>query len=97
MKKKFKKEDIIECLWEGESNDLKLVEEGDWIAEYKYECCDVIFKDLKTEKTFLYPASRSGSPFTDWYYSWEDEPEEIECSEVEKIEVVTYKWKIMPV
>ena len=59
------------------------------------EFCEMVFEEVETGKNFLYGISRSGSPFTDWHYSWEDEPDEIECSEVKKVEVTTHKWKVV--
>lgn len=95
MKKKFKTKEVEECLWEGETDNFKLVEEDAWINEGKDEYCKIIFEELSTKKTFMYIVSRTGPPFTDWIYSFEWESDEIECSEVEKAEVIKYEWKVL--
>ncbi len=93
MKKKFNTKEIQECLWEDETDNLRLVEEGSWISGGKEEHCKMIFEDLSTSKTFMYDISRTGSPFTDWTYSFEYESDEIECTEVKKVEIKKYEWK----
>lgn len=52
--------------------DWSVVEEGDWTQDYKYQHQTNIVKHLPTGDHYRYEISRSGSPFTDWYYSYED-------------------------
>lgn len=52
--------------------DWCVVEEGDWVQDYKYQRQTNIVKHLPTGDHYCYEISRSGSPFTYWYYSYED-------------------------
>lgn len=73
------------------SDDLGLVlhEEGDWEVDCKYQHMTNIYFQESTGKYFSMDISRSGSPFTDWYYSYEDSGSElIEVKLVEKVTVV---------
>ena len=66
-----------------------IIESGDWIQDGKYQYKETIFNH--DGKIYSLSVSRSGSPFTDWYYEWED-TNEFDCPEVEKIAEVVYKW-----
>jgi len=88
---KFTK-DIIKDLFWGEvpSNEYEIVSEGEWTHsggsddEYK----SVIFKFQN--KFYEISNTRSGSPWTDWYYGkWDNE---VDCDEVELVEKITYEW-----
>ncbi|MDK1004054.1 hypothetical protein [Bacillus subtilis] len=66
---------------------LKVVEEGDFEQDGKYQAAELIFTD--GEKFYSGFISRSGSPFSDWIYDdWGD----ADITEVEKREVVVTKW-----
>ena len=86
--------EVAEMICWGDSNEYEIVDEGDWIADYKYEMCEHIFKDLTTDKTYSISFSRSGSYFTDWYYCWEDQDTYV-CDEVAKYEKVITAWKVV--
>jgi hypothetical protein len=89
---KFNKEDMKMIEWCEEPNEyFKIIDEGEWTQDHKYQYRDIIFKF--GEKFYCLGSSRSGSPFTDWYYSSEDWNDTVECCEVEKVEVVKYIWK----
>lgn len=94
---KFKTSDIREVRWFDigidYGNGIKLVESGDWIQDGKYQYRDDIFEFQG--KYYMLSEGRSGSPFTDWYYDSEDWGEEVDCPEVEKVEVKTHRWKII--
>ena len=79
-----------ELFFEGETDEYKIVESGEWKQDGKYQFQEVIFTD-KSGKFFSLGISRSGSPFSDWTYDfeWSDS---FECPEVVKAEVITYKW-----
>lgn len=81
-------------LWrEEELNDLTLHSEGDWDVDYKYQHITNIYFQESTGKYFSLSISRSGSPFTDWHYSFEDSGETlVEVELVEKVTVVK-SWK----
>jgi len=89
---KFKAKELKELVREEETDNLRIVEDGDYISDGKYERSTVIFTNGYSH--FRLDLHRSGSPFTDWYYSWEDWGEEVECPEVEKQEVVKVVWKV---
>ncbi|MED0799360.1 hypothetical protein P4T18_18285 [Bacillus inaquosorum] len=66
---------------------FKVVEEGEFEQDGKYQSAELIFTD--GEKFYSGYISRSGSPFTDWEYDdWGD----ADITEVEKREVVVTKW-----
>lgn len=50
----------------------KVIEESEWTQDYKYQSNEVVFELELTngEKRYIEMCmSRSGSPFTDWYYT----------------------------
>lgn len=71
--------------WEG----FKVIEQGEWIDEGKYQYRDTVFK--YDDKIWEFFVSRSGSYFSDYYYDIEDATE-TEAYEVEKVKVTTHKW-----
>ena len=74
-------------------DDFEQVESSDWEVDYKWQHCEVIVKQLSTGKFFSYPLSRSGSPYSDYYYSYEDGG--VELTEVQKVKKVveTEVWE----
>lgn len=79
-------------LWREEDSDeldLVLHEEGDWDVDSKYQFITNIYFQESTSKYFSVTISRSGSSFTDWYYSFEDSGDDlVEVKLVEKVTVV---------
>ena len=73
-------------------DDFEQVESSDWEVDYKWQHCEVIVKQLSTGKFFSYPLSRSGSSYSDYYYSYEDDG--VELTEVQKVKKVieTEEW-----
>lgn len=72
--------------------DYEIVEEGDWEVDYKWQHCENIVKHFPTGKFYSYTVSRSGSPYSDYYYSYEDGGVELtEVRLVEKV-VTTKEW-----
>ncbi|AAY46281.1 hypothetical protein VP3_0024 [Vibrio phage VP3] len=49
-------------------DDFKLIEEGDWNQDHKYQRSTSIVQHNKTKTFWSITRSRSGSPFSDWYY-----------------------------
>lgn len=49
-----------------------LIEEGEWIQDGKYQERTNIVQDVRTNLYYRYTITRSGSPFTDWYYTYSD-------------------------
>ena len=72
--------------------DFEEVESSDWKVDYKWQHCEVIVKQFSTGKFFSYTLSRSGSPYSDYYYSYEDGG--VTLTEVQKIKRVieTEEW-----
>lgn len=85
-------EQFRDLVHEGVLNDFEQVESSDWEVDYKWQHCEVIVKQLSTGKFFSYPLSRSGSPYSDYYYSCEDGG--VELTEVQKVKKVieTEEW-----
>ena len=73
-------------------DDFEQVEESDWEVDDQWEHCEVIVQQISTGKFFYYPLSRSGSPYSDYYYSYEDGG--MTLTEVQKIKRVieTEEW-----
>lgn len=88
----------LRSLWREEGSDeldLVLHEEGDWDVDSKYQFMTNIYFQESTGKYFSVTISRSGSPFTDWYYSFEDSGDDlVEVKLVEKMTVVK-SWEVV--
>lgn len=52
-----------------------LIEEGEWVQDHKYQHKTTIVQDVRTNLFYRYTLTRSGSPFSDWYYTYEDDSE----------------------
>lgn len=72
-----------------DSDDFIQVDAGDWVENGKYAYRDCIFKH--EDRFYELSVSRSGSPFTDWHYCWEDE-DTFDCTEVKQVEVIRKVW-----
>lgn len=86
-------EEFRDLVCEEGGEDFEEIETSDWEVDYKWQHCEVIVKQLSTGKFFSYPLSRSGSPYSYYYYSYEDGG--VELTEVQKVErtVVVKEWK----
>lgn len=84
-------EDFRRLVWD-EHEDFEIVEEGDWEVDYKWQHCENIVRNTFTDKFYSYTVSRSGSPYSDYYYSYEDGG--VELTEVQLVEkvVTTKEW-----
>lgn len=89
---KFKKEDMIMVEEDDCVGEFKVINQDDWTADHKYQHMTTIFE--YDSKFYALHSARSGSPFTDYYYESEDWGDEIDCAEMEEVEVVTKKWKV---
>ena len=81
----------VRALWreDGGVLGLELHEGGDWEDGGKYQYITNIYFQESTGKYFELSISRSGSHFTDWYYSFEDSGEVLnEVKLIERVEVV---------
>lgn len=62
--------DDIERVFFENHEDFETIDEGEWVQEHKYQFCEVIVKQLSTERFFRMDVSRSGSYHSDWYYDF---------------------------
>ena len=87
--------EMMEEIEEG-CGDWDVVEEGKWTQDYKYQHKESVVKHVPTGKYYQYEISRSGSPFTDWYYSYEDGdfPDLTEVEKKERVITETY-WSVV--
>lgn len=90
---KFKKEDMLRLIEEDPSEGFEIVEEGGWTQNNRYQLKDWVF--TYAGKFYRLIESRSGSPFTDWYYDSDDWGSQVEVEEVEPVEVKITKWKVV--
>lgn len=75
-----------------EDYGYEIIEEGDWVADHKMQYKEIIFKDKHSGKFYTLWSSRSGSPFSDYYYESDDWSVEVDVQEVEKKEKITHEW-----
>ena len=87
--------EMMEEIEEG-CGDWEVVEEGEWTQDYKYQHKESVVKHVPTGKYYQYEISRSGSPFTEWYYSYEDGdfPDLTEVEKKERVIAETY-WSVV--
>ena len=66
------------------------------VQDHKYQHKESVVKHVPTGKYYSYGISRSGSPFTDWYYSYEDGdfPDLTEVEKKERVITETY-WSVV--
>jgi hypothetical protein len=71
---------------------IKIIEESEWTQDHKYQ---YMYKIIEVGgKFYSVDFDRSGSPFTDWYYGFQESGHKsFECLEAEKVEVTTYEWR----
>lgn len=72
----------------GDLDGFEIVDDGDWIADGKWQHKDVISKHIESGKFYMQTNSRSGSEFTDYEREFGTE-----LTEVEKKQIVTYEWR----
>ncbi len=87
MKLTGEQQSIVDELYEvgDEYEGFKLVEKSPWEDMGKSQCRDIVFE--YENKIWSQAVSRTGSYFTDYDYFCDED-----VFEVEKKEVVTYKW-----
>ena len=87
--------EMMEEIEEG-CGDWEVVEEGEWTQDHKYQHKESVVKHLPTGKFYSYGIGRSGSPFTDWYYSYDDGdfPELMEVEKKERVITESY-WSVV--
>lgn len=83
-------EDIMELINGYDTEDFKVIEEGDWVSSGKYEEKECIIQDIKTGKYYKIFADRTGSYYSDYYYNYYSE-----AVEVEQVEKVVICWEVV--
>lgn len=80
-------------LWYEELDGYELIDEGDWEVDCKWQHITQIVKHTESGKYYSFSISRSGSPYSDYYYSYEGQGSGlIEVKKVTKT-VVTETWE----
>jgi hypothetical protein len=83
-------EDLIGLIGGYDTEDYKVIEEGDWVSSGKYEEKECIIQDINTGKYYRIFADRTGSYYSDYYYNYYSE-----AVEVEQIEKVITCWEVV--
>lgn len=85
----FTTEEIKDIAW-GDNPDFVVIEDGDWINEYKdCDVREVIVQQQSTGKYFRIDQSRSGSYYSDYEY---DDPKITEVAKiVKRVEAVSWE------
>lgn len=81
-----KRRQIINCDMHG----WEYAEEGDYEQDDKYQYATYVIRHIASGRCFMVNSARSGSPFSDWYYSFDGNP--VEVTPVEKVIKIT-EWQ----
>lgn len=78
-----------------EGDTWKMIENGDWISEGKWEYQECVVQNVETGKYYTYSLSRSGSYYSEWYYPHYEDDEGVTLNEVEPVEktITVTHWK----
>lgn len=85
--------EMTKAIWYQIAENWELISEGDWIQDYKYQFITNIYLNKTDGKFYQMDISRSGSHFTDWYYSFEDDGAELVEVEKKVKKVVVESWE----
>lgn len=89
IKYTYTPEQLEELFFEDENEDLVLYEKGQWEDDGKYQHCYVVYQDKHEPRYYRMWATRSGSHYTDWEYTFFNS----ELKEVVLEKIVTTVWK----
>jgi hypothetical protein len=90
---KLTREQFRDLCCEDYLEGFEIVEEGDWELDYKWQHKEMIVKEVATGKFYCCTISRSGSPYPDYYYSYEDGGTDlVEVEQVEETRIIK-TWK----
>jgi hypothetical protein len=85
-----------ETAWQlfcGDSTDeYTVVDTGEWVSYGKFDTKTVVFEDNLTGKFYAMYGDRSGSYYTDYEYSINNN-KEVECVEVKRITRTIEDWE----
>lgn len=87
------KEEILE-LWEdglGTDKSIKVIENGSWEVDYKYELKTTIIEYEPTGKYYQINEARTGSYFSDYHY---EDPDIYEVTPTKKMVEIT-TWNLV--
>ena len=75
-----------ECGW-------KVIKDGDWVCDGKWEFLNMVVQNEETGKYYSYDLTRSGSYYSDYYYQ-HTEDGGVELTEVvpKEVTVVQTQW-----
>lgn len=82
----------LKALVREELDEYEPVEDSDWEVDYKWQHMECIVKSNTTGKFYSYPLSRSGSPYSDYHYSYEDGGTELQEVELREKTVIVKEW-----
>jgi len=86
------KESVL-CECSDKGNDLTFIEASEWEQDGKFQSREVIF--MHDGRYYSICESRSGSPFSDWYYDSEDWGSTVRCCEVRPTEITSKVWSVV--
>ena len=92
--------ELNDMFFEEGNDNFELVHEGEWEQDGKCQHLQVIYEAKDDGKYYSFWVSRSGSPFTDWYYDQFEYMKEgamEKLTEVEKVEKVIMSWEVVAV
>ena len=92
MKLTYEQTETLFCeLEEGEDwEGFKVVDIGEWNDQGKYQYKEIVFE--YKDKVWEFTIERSGSYFSDYYFNFREDECGETATEVEKKEVIIYKW-----
>ena len=88
---KVDKETFDELLYGDKVEGFNIIELGEWVSQGKWEHKETIVQCVADQKFYAVCDSRSGSYYSDYTYSSENETE-MELPEVFPVEVKTIKY-----
>lgn len=79
-----------------DGDEWQMIEDGDWVSDGKYDLTTSVVKHIESGKYYQYSLSRTGSYYSDYYYSHHDDGG-VELDEVVPVEktVVITEWKFV--
>jgi hypothetical protein len=86
--------------FEDGTDDFELIHKDRWEQDGKSQYQQVIYKAKDDGKYYSLWVSRSGSPFTDWYYDqfeYAKEGDTVELTEMTKVEKTVVSWEAVRV
>lgn len=77
-------------------NEWIMIDNGDWVSDGKYEFQECVVQNKESGKYYQYQLQRSGSYYTDYWYSHQDDGG-VELNEVIPMEetVTVINWKMV--